>query len=103
MAKLGFPVPGVTVLDPARATHRAVGLQSSVFASLVTPFQRHLRTFGAGALLEALRVSLMNAKLDASHGSSWQQGGTLVLHHEEDVASGGAVSLPSDSYDFHRI
>ena len=58
------------VHDPKRATHRALGLRSSVYASLVMPFRRHLKTFGTRAVREALRVSLVNAT--AGHGSSWQ-------------------------------
>eukprot|EP00930_Biecheleria_cincta_P037369 TRINITY_DN25637_c0_g1_i1.p1 TRINITY_DN25637_c0_g1~~TRINITY_DN25637_c0_g1_i1.p1 ORF type:complete len:131 (+),score=18.34 TRINITY_DN25637_c0_g1_i1:429-821(+) len=49
-------------------------------SSLVEPFRKHWRTFGRRALREALYVSLKNAT--AGHGSSWQQGGTFLLHHE---------------------
>ena len=81
---LGFPLPGTVAIDTKRATHRAARLKSSVFASLVMPFKRHLSTFGGRALAEALRVSLVNAT--AGHGSSWQQGATLVLKRDgEDV------------------
>jgi len=81
VSRLGFTSPGTMVHDPKRATHRALGLRSSVYASLVMPFRRHLKTFGTRAVREALRVSLVNAT--AGHGSSWQQGGTFVLHHAE--------------------
>ena len=81
VSRLGFASPGTMVHDPKRATHRALGLRSSVYASLVMPFRRHLKTFGTRAVREALRVSLVNAT--AGHGSSWQQGGTFVLHHAE--------------------
>ena len=81
VSRLGFASPGTMVHDAKRATHRALGLRSSVYASLVMPFRRHLKTFGTRAVREALRVSLVNAT--AGHGSSWQQGGTFVLHHVE--------------------
>ena len=65
------------VNDSKRKTHKACALKSSVWASLVMPFKKHLKTFGKGAVLEALRVSLMNAT--RGHGSSFQQGGTFVF------------------------
>eukprot|EP00746_Dinoflagellata_sp_MGD_P089068 gnl/MRDRNA2_/MRDRNA2_35182_c0_seq2.p1 gnl/MRDRNA2_/MRDRNA2_35182_c0~~gnl/MRDRNA2_/MRDRNA2_35182_c0_seq2.p1 ORF type:complete len:139 (-),score=29.04 gnl/MRDRNA2_/MRDRNA2_35182_c0_seq2:972-1388(-) len=67
------------VFDGKKLTHQACGLASSVYASLVMPFWKHLKTFGKSALAEALQVSLKNAT--AGHGSSWQQGGTFVLEH----------------------
>lgn len=76
---LGFELPGALLSDTKRRTHSAAGLRSSVFGSLVMPFRKHLATFGAAALGEALRVSLKNAT--AGHGSSWQQGATIVLEH----------------------
>ena len=76
---LGFDLPGRIVIDSKRRTHRAARLKASVYASLVMPFKRHLKTFGIRALNEALRVSLVNAT--PGHGSSWQQGATLVLKH----------------------
>jgi hypothetical protein len=76
---LGFKLPGTVVIDRERLTHRACGLQSSVYASLVMPFRQHLATFGRSAVLEALRVSLMNAT--PGHGSSWQQGAAFVFKH----------------------
>jgi len=90
VSRLGFAWPGTMVHDGKRATHRALGLRSSVYASLVMPFRRHLKTFGMRAVREALRVSLVNAT--AGHGSSWQQGGTFVLHHPapENVSCGWA-------------
>lgn len=81
---LGFELPGTILFDPKRATHRACGLTQSVYASLVMPFRKHLRTFGKQAVAEALRVSLKNAT--AGHGSSWQQGGTFVLDHPSGAA-----------------
>jgi len=82
---LGFPIPGTIVFDPAKATHKACGLRSSVYSSLVDPFKHHLRTFGVKALKEALLVSLKNAT--KGHGSSWQQGGTVALQHGESASS----------------
>lgn len=76
---LGFEAPGLIVFDPNRTTHRLCGLRSSIYSSLVEPFRKHWRTFGRRALREALYVSLKNAT--AGHGSSWQQGGTFLLHH----------------------
>ena len=76
---LGFELPGQIVIDSKRKTHKAASLKSSVYASLVMPFRKHLKTFGVRALNEALRVSLVNAT--PGHGSSWQQGATLVLKH----------------------
>ena len=95
---LGFDLPGRLVLDPQKNTHAVLGLKSSVSSSLLTPFFKHIPTFGVGAVLEAshhnitlvvtpshicqaLRVSLLNADLKGGHGSSWQQGGTFALRH----------------------
>ena len=50
------------------------------------PFKKHLATFGTKAVAEALRVSLVNAT--AGHGSSWQQGATIVLKHPGGVGVG---------------
>jgi len=82
-SKLGFDLPGTVVLDGKRATHRACRLYASVYASLVLPFRKHMGTFGTRAIAEALRVSLVNAT--PGHGSSWQQGATIVLLHEHGV------------------
>ena len=49
-ASLGFDFPGALVLDSKRASHRALGFRSSVYASLVEPFRRHLKTFGYRAV-----------------------------------------------------
>ena len=107
-AHLGFDVPGVVAVDTKRHTHRAAGLRSSVYASLVMPFKKHLATFGAKALVEALRVSLVNAT--RGHGSSWQQGATLVLRHPQ-LRTGGAAECawawredyPGDWQPVHTI
>jgi len=79
---LGFDVPGLMVNDSKKKTHKACGLKSSIWASLVMPFKKHLKTFGKGAVFEALRVSLMNAT--RGHGSSFQQGGTFVLSRKKE-------------------
>lgn len=76
---VGFKLTGAVVFDAERRTHQVCGLQTSVSASLVTPFRKHLRTFGRRALREGLVVSLKNAT--KGHGSSWQQGGTFLLSH----------------------
>jgi hypothetical protein len=89
-AELGFGVPGTMVTDQTRNTHTACGLKSSVYASLVKPFLNHLKTFGKGAIFEALRVSLKNAT--SGHGSSFQQGGTFVLKHNEDGTFSSVLS-----------
>ena len=83
-SSLGFELPGIVAVDTKRQTHKACGLKSSVFASLIMPFRKHLATFGTRALAEALRVSLMNAT--AGHGSSWQQGATFVVKHPGGVS-----------------
>jgi len=83
---LGFPLPGTVVVDTKRLTHRATMLKASIFASLVMPFKKHLSTFGGRALAEALRVSLLNAT--AGHGSSWQQGATIVLRRATECDHG---------------
>ena len=93
---LGFELPGGIVIDSKRRTHRAARLKASVYASLVMPFKRHLKTFGIRALKEALRVSLVNAT--PGHGSSWQQGATLVLKHPSlEPASSSSSSSSSSS------
>jgi len=86
---LGFELPGVIAIDCERRTHAAAGLHSSVWASLVMPFKKHVATFGMRAVGEALRLSLVNAT--AGHGSSWQQGATFVLKHPKlgSVGDGG--------------
>jgi hypothetical protein len=78
---LGFRLPGIIVLDRERLSHRILGLGSSVTSSLVTPFFKHIPTFGISAVWEALRVSLANIGPNGSHGSSWQQGGTFLIEH----------------------
>ncbi|GMH46408.1 hypothetical protein TrRE_jg2402 [Triparma retinervis] len=85
-ANLGFDVPGKMVNDSKRKSHKACALKSSVWASLVMPFKKHLKTFGKGAIFEALRVSLMNAT--RGHGSSFQQGGTFVFKKGKGAAEG---------------
>lgn len=77
---LGFHVFFQAVSDERKQSHKAVGLKSSVWASLILPFRYHLKTFGYKAIWEALRVSLKNAK--KGHGSSFQQGGTFAFLHE---------------------
>lgn len=86
---LGFELPGKVVLDTIRRTHTCVGLRSSVCASLVTPFQKHCCNYNTCLFSQALYVSLKEAT--PGHGSSWQQGGFLVLEHD-DLADGGAVT-----------
>eukprot|EP00441_Pelagodinium_beii_P000081 CAMPEP_0197695864 /NCGR_PEP_ID=MMETSP1338-20131121/115805_1 /TAXON_ID=43686 ORGANISM="Pelagodinium beii, Strain RCC1491" /NCGR_SAMPLE_ID=MMETSP1338 /ASSEMBLY_ACC=CAM_ASM_000754 /LENGTH=164 /DNA_ID=CAMNT_0043278907 /DNA_START=141 /DNA_END=632 /DNA_ORIENTATION=+ len=102
---LGFEPPGRIIFDSERKTHKVCGLQSSIYASLVEPFRKHLRTFGRRALWEALYVSLKNAT--AGHGSSWQQGGTFLLEHEtlRDVKCSLAwrEEYPGDWKPIHEI
>ena len=89
---LGFTLPGVMVLDPEKRTHAALGaLSASVYESLVTPFRKHLKTFGYRALWEGLRVSLANIGPNGSHGSSWQQGGLFVLSYGDAGAGAGTA------------
>lgn len=71
------------VIDETKLTHKAVGLKSSVWASLVLPFRYHLKTFGMKALWEALRVSLQNAKHKGA-GSSWKQVGTFCFQNNNN-------------------
>ena len=84
---LGFELPGAVAIDTKRVTHRAAKLKASVYASLVMPFRKHLATFGGRAVIEALRVSLLNAT--PGHGSSWQQGATFVLRRDAGSGGGG--------------
>ena len=107
-ASLGFKIPGTVIIDRKRATHKAVRMRSSVYASLVTPFKKHLKTFGYKALGEALRVSLRNAT--AGHGHSWQQGGLMVLEHKGLNAGGNATckwawreEYPGDWLPVHEV
>jgi len=74
------------VIDETKLTHKAVGLKSSVWASLVLPFRYHLKTFGMKALWEALRVSLQNAKHKGA-GSSWKQVGTFCFQNNNNTTS----------------
>lgn len=101
---LGFELPGTIVVDTKRHTHRAAKLKASVFASLVMPFKKHLRTFGTKAIAEALRVSLLNAT--AGHGSSWQQGATFILKKDAaDVRCAYAwrEDFPGDWQPIHTV
>lgn len=104
---LGFKLPGIVVIDRERLTHRACGMQSSVYASLVMPFRQHLATFGRSAVLEALRVSLMNAT--PGHGSSWQQGGFFVFKHPGGACDSATCTwawredYPGDWKPVHKV
>lgn len=96
-ANIGFDVPGRIVTDTSKATHKACSLKSSIWASLVMPFKKHLKTFGKGAIFEGLRVSLMNAT--RGHGSSFQQGGTFVFKkggNEVDCTLAWREQYPGD-------
>lgn len=84
ISSLGFQLPGAMVFDPEKNTHQALELRCSISASLITPFMKHIPTFGPLAVLEALRVSLINIGPNGSHGTSWQQGGTFALRHTRD-------------------
>ena len=95
-SSLGFELPGAVVMDRKRKSHKACGLKSSVYASLVQPFKKHLVTFGSAALCEALRVSLVNAT--PGHGSSWQQGALIILQHPGLGTSASSVSGVSCAY-----
>lgn len=95
-SSLGFELPGAVVMDRKRKSHKACGLKSSVYASLVQPFKKHLATFGSAALCEALRVSLVNAT--PGHGSSWQQGALIILQHPGLGTSASSVSGVSCAY-----
>ena len=92
---LGFELPGAVAIDTKRATHRAAMLKSSVYASIIMPFRKHFATFGARAVVEGLRVSLMNAT--PGHGSSWQQGAVFVLRR--DAGSGAGCGTGSAATD----
>ena len=93
---LGFELPGAVAIDTKRATHRAAMLKSSVYASIIMPFRKHFATFGARAVVEGLRVSLMNAT--PGHGSSWQQGAVFVLRRDAGSgAGGGSGSAATDA------
>lgn len=81
VTRLTFAITGTLVQDGDRATHKAVGLHSSITASLISPFVKLMGTFGPAAMCEALRVSLSNATCSGAHGSSWQQGGTFIFSH----------------------
>ena len=92
---LGFDVEsiGTSVIDETKQTHKAAGLKSSVWASLVLPFRYHLKTFGIKAVWEALRVSLKNAKKGS--GSSWKQVGTFCFENAVDETTGKLSPKPT--------
>ena len=68
-ANLGFDMIGDIVIDKPRATHRAVGLVSSVYQSIVAPFLKHYSAFGHCILPHIISIIAKTTVLFCSVGN----------------------------------